>query len=88
MHVYPNIIIHNQDFYNFSWFDYILRLQGYCIPCMKVLGEGGYHILVGPERDKSNLLLDGSLVNGCPWRIWVIIDAPHPACCQRGRGLF
>ena len=32
-----------------------------------------------PERGKSTLLLDGGLVKGYLWRIWVIIDTPHPA---------
>ena len=35
---------------------------------------------------KYNLLQDGGLVKGYPWRIWVIIDTPHPALLQ-DRGL-
>ena len=32
------------------------------------------------------LLLDGGLVKGYPWRIWVIIGTPHLACCKRWPG--
>ena len=40
------------------------------------------YVLLSRSRkgQKYTLLLDGCLVKGYPWRIWVIIDTPHPVC--------
>ena len=35
------------------------------------------------SRKGQKYTLDGGLVKGYLWRIWVIIDAPHPACHKR-----
>ena len=38
------------------------------------------------KGQQYSLLLDGGLAKWSPWRIWVIIDAPHPACRTRQLG--
>ena len=51
-----------------------------------------FHDIVIPTFLRSRkgqmytLLLDGGLVKRYPWRIWVIIDASHPACHKRRLG--
>ena len=41
---------------------------------------------IAPKGEKYALLQDGGLVKGYPWRIWVIIGTPHPACRRRRLG--
>ena len=40
------------------------------------------------KEQKYALLLDGGLLKGYLWRIWVITDTPHPACRKRQHGAW
>ena len=45
-----------------------------------LLGDGVYRSKVTEKVQKYTHLLAEGLCKMVPWRIWVIIDAPHPAC--------